>query len=448
MKKGKAFLVQCRALEERLEPIYHLPKIVRLENQIRKVAHGILKDYILSVSSGATPSMNQISKYYSDAENGIPFLRVQNLSVSGELVLDNVKYINIETHENLLKRSQVGENDLLIKITGVGRMAIASVPPKGFIGNTNQHIAVIKTKDRKTSKALAAYLNTNIAEKLATRRATGGTRPALDYKALKSIPIVFNEAIAVIMQDAYKIKKEKQDERKKLLASIDAYLLNVLGIELPKKRKRVMCFETIGETVNGSRFDPFYHQKEFDFYKNPTSNYPVIKIKDISKSIQTGLPIRKDFRVKNGQYPYFGANGIIGYMQKYTHDGKYLIVAQDGYIGNHYVINGKFWASNHNWVLKLDETKVNFDYLKYILDITNYKYLVTGGVIPKLTKSSLKKIKIPLPPLSEQEKIASHISSLREQAKLLQAAASKALEEAKAEVEKMILGKSKEKDNG
>ena len=51
----------------------------------------------------------------------------------------------------LLQRSQVAEGDLLVKITGVGRMAVASVAPKDFIGNTNQHMVVIKTGDASIS---------------------------------------------------------------------------------------------------------------------------------------------------------------------------------------------------------------------------------------------------------------------------------------------------------
>ena len=80
-----------------------------------------------------------------------------------------------------LKRSQVSEGDLLIKITGVGRMAIASVAPKNFVGNTNQHMVVVKTGNVAISKYLAHYLNLDIIEKIASRHSTGGTRPALDY---------------------------------------------------------------------------------------------------------------------------------------------------------------------------------------------------------------------------------------------------------------------------
>ena len=65
---------------------------------------------------------------------------------SGELSLDDVKLINLETHNGMLARSHVGPDDLLTKIPGVGRMAVSSVPPASFVGDINQHLVRIKTK--------------------------------------------------------------------------------------------------------------------------------------------------------------------------------------------------------------------------------------------------------------------------------------------------------------
>lgn len=70
----------------------------------------------------------------------------------------------------MLKRSQVSAGDLLVKITGVGRMAVASVAPEGFEGNINQQVCVIKTGSKEISETLAAFLNSDIGEKLASRR--------------------------------------------------------------------------------------------------------------------------------------------------------------------------------------------------------------------------------------------------------------------------------------
>lgn len=190
-----------------------------------------MRDYVVSVSSGATPKTTESELYYAEKENGIPLLRVQNLSPTGVLEFDDCKYINHETHNRMLKRSQVSAGDLLVKITGVGRMAVA---PEGFIGNINQHVCVIKTGSREISETLAAFLNSDIGEKLASRRSVGGTRPALDYPALLSISIIEDKLILQISNKVIEQKQKDEAEAEKLLSSIDDYLLKELGVRIPE----------------------------------------------------------------------------------------------------------------------------------------------------------------------------------------------------------------------
>ena len=439
---NNVFLVNHSELEGRLDIDCYRPEINKLEHKVRAKTTKKLSDFIIKMASGATPSVQEEVRFYGDIENGIPFLRVQNLNHNGKLSLNEVKFINHETHNNYLKRSQVSEHDLLVKITGVGRMAIASVAPIGFVGNTNQHMVVIKTKSEEQSRYLANYLNLDIIEALASRRATGATRPALDYPALKSIPIIEHIDFSLLKQ-AEQQKQQKEQQAQTLLDGIDSYLLNELGITLPQQDNRLekRMFTVPFNQISGKRIDPYAQQEYFGFFKTPKSIYKLQNIKKISSEIKTGLPVRKDFRTTSGLYPYYGANGIIGYMDEFTHDGKYLVVGQDGYIGNHYVVEGKFWGSNHNWVIKL-KNDYSYEYLKAALDAFKYDYLITGAVIPKLTKESLESIKIPLPPIEKQNEIAAHISQIRAQAKQLQADASRMLADAKAEIERMILGEN------
>ncbi|HOD69160.1 MAG TPA: restriction endonuclease subunit S [Bacteroidaceae bacterium] len=209
INKNRVFILQKSELEKRLDPFYYVPELLELEKKVLAKKPKRLRDYVLSISSGATPKRDEEEKYYSDEENGIPFIRVQNVTEFG-LDLSDVKFINKETHEGYLKRSQIYEGDLIVTITG--RIASAAVAPVGFIGNTNQHSVVIKTESKEVSEILAAYLNCSIGQKLANRLATGGTRPALDYSALFSILII---------------------EDKRILE------------------------------ITGNRFDPFYHQSYF-----------------------------------------------------------------------------------------------------------------------------------------------------------------------------------------
>jgi len=213
LNPNRVFILQKSELEKRLDPFYYVPELVELEKKVLAKQPKKLRDYVKGIASGATPKTAEVEKYYSDKENGKPFLRVQNLSPTGILEFDDCKYINEDTHNGMLKRSQVSEGDLLVKITGVGRMAVASVAPENFEGNINQHVCVIKTGNKEISETLAAYLNSDIGEKLASRRSTGGTRPALDYPALLSIPIIEDKRILEITKKVIKQKKQNRNRK-------------------------------------------------------------------------------------------------------------------------------------------------------------------------------------------------------------------------------------------
>ena len=291
------------------------------------------------------------------------------------------------------------------------------------------------------------YLNTylKLIKPYIVELAPYSAQSNLNNQQLAQVPIVLPPidvqlAIATQMEIAYLKKQEKLSQAQQLLDSIDNYLLSELGITLPKQDNSLenRIFTTDFSKVSGSRLDPFYNQLFFDIFKNPKSKYQNARVKEIAREIKTGLPVRKDHRIENGKYPYYGANGIIGYMDEYTHDGRYLVVGQDGYIGNHYVVEGRFWGSNHNWVIEL-KNGYNYHYIKSILDLLRYEYLITGGVIPKLTKESLASIKIPIPPIEKQNEISDKISRLRQQAKQLQKEAEQEMQTAKKRVERMIL---------
>ncbi|HIP49611.1 MAG TPA: restriction endonuclease subunit S, partial [Lutibacter sp.] len=392
----------------------------------------------------------------------IPFLRVQNLSYTGFLKLDNCKYINKETHNNYLKRSQVLGGDLLVKITGVGRMAIASVAPEGFVGNTNQHMVVIKTKDRQTSEILAAYLNTDIGEMLATRRATGGTRPALDYPALLSIPIIFDTKILEIYKKAIESKKLKEKQAKELLEGIDPYLLNQLGITLPQidnsLEKRI--FEVKISSLSSKRTDaeaylPYYDEVHKAI--NCTKYHQEYLNKVVFK-------VNRRFRAKRGvEYKYIqlGSIGIDSSevvkplniklpeipsrAQQIVKTGEILFAIANPQWGTHVLVkkeNNNFIASSGFIILDSDE---NNNYITEILRSNIYKklyekYLTGSGLFLNISTKDLLSLTIPLPPIEKQNEIAEYIQDTRDKAKQLKFEAVQGLENVKIEVEKMIMG--------
>ncbi|MBS4050695.1 MAG: restriction endonuclease subunit S [Methylomonas sp.] len=467
--KNKIFIVRQSELEGRLDVDFYRPKLMELEKQIRAQSTKRLSDFIIRMASGATPSVTDEEKFYSDAKSGIPFLRVQNLSTSGQLNLDGVRYINKETHEGYLKRSQVSRSDLLVKITGVGRMAIASVAPKGFVGNTNQHMVVIKTIDAEQSEYLANYLNLDIVEALASRRSTGGTRPALDYPALRSIPVIEGIDFSILKQ-AEKIRQQKKQQAQELLAGIDDYLLSELGIILPAQDNNLKnrIFKIQFKTVSDQRIDPIFYSalssglfsSKYDYYKlgevahyfksgfgvgrqdQVEEEHGVIQIRPTNISSLGELIFTKNVYVSPES---LAENDFLNYGDVlFNNTNSQELVGKTSYF---YISDKELTYSNHITVIKVNNEKLNAIYLQNVLNLyqrKKYFYSICtnwnnqSGVGNELLRS----IKIPLPPLNKQEKIVEHIQTIRNKAQQLQTEAAQILADAKAEVERMILGDS------
>jgi len=131
------------------------------------------------------------------------------------------------------------------------------------------------------------------------------------------------------------------------------------------------------------------------------------------------IPINDEIRqTMQGNIPYYGANGIQGYIDKYIFDEDLILLAEDG--GNFeeyhtrpiaYKISGKSWVNNHAHILRA-KREFNQDYIFYSLvhkDITKY---LNSGTRSKLNKSELEKIELDFPETKDEEdKIAKILST-------------------------------------
>ena len=111
-----------------------------------------------------------------------------------------------------------------------------------------------------------------------------------------------------------------------------------------------------------------------------------------------------------GGYPYYGASGIVDYVSGYIFDGDYLLVSEDGHnlvartTPIAFSISGKSWVNNHAHVLKFD-CYATRRYVEFYLNSTDLSQYISGGAQPKLNQKNLNRIPIPLPSITEQERI-------------------------------------------
>ena len=142
-------------------------------------------------------------------------------------------------------------------------------------------------------------------------------------------------------------------------------------------------------------------------------SWPLIKLGDIVKNCSSKrIPLKQADRAeRNGDYRYYGASGVIDYVDDYLFDGDYLLIGEDGNnllsrstpIAFH--ANGKFWVNNHAHVLS-SNGKADLGFISYYINSINLEAYITGSAQPKLNKSNLEAIKVPLPPLDEKKRIA------------------------------------------
>lgn len=108
-----------------------------------------------------------------------------------------------------------------------------------------------------------------------------------------------------------------------------------------------------------------------------------------------------------GEYPYYGATGILDYVADYIFDEKLVLIGEDGAkwgAGEKtaFSAEGKYWVNNHAHVIRPDRKKVVDEWIIYFLNFSDLSKFITGLTVPKLNQGKLCEIPIPLPPLAEQ----------------------------------------------
>lgn len=104
----------------------------------------------------------------------------------------------------------------------------------------------------------------------------------------------------------------------------------------------------------------------------------------------------------SGIYPYYGASGVVDYVDDYIFEGAYLLISEDGanLITRNapiaFSIMGKNWVNNHAHVLKFEDN-VTQKYVEHYINMIDVSKYISGGAQPKLNQDNLNKIRIPIP---------------------------------------------------
>lgn len=159
------------------------------------------------------------------------------------------------------------------------------------------------------------------------------------------------------------------------------------------------------------------HQCKSNFCKkNEVNAWEQRKVSEIADRFDNlRVPVAANLRTP-GTTPYYGANGIQDYVEGYTHDGEFVLVAEDGAndLKNYPVkcVNGRIWVNNHAHVLQARPQIASNQFLAYSMSQANIEALLVGGGRAKLNAEVMMGIVLRIPRLQEQEVIGGYFYKL------------------------------------
>lgn len=191
-------------------------------------------------------------------------------------------------------------------------------------------------------------------------------------------------------------------------------ILKNLDSKIEINNKIISNLESQAQAIFKSWFVDFEPFQDGEFVESELGMIPEgWEVKELGEIINLydnkRVPISKMDRDKmEKNYPYYGANGIIDYVDNYLFDGKYLLMGEDGTVRTEEgfpilnYVDEKFWVSNHAHIMR--GTLVSTEYIYLLLSKMFINNIVTGAVQEKINQRNLKGIKIIFPEKKELER--------------------------------------------
>lgn len=343
-----------------------------------------LSEILETLESGKRPK-GGVSEYQS----GIPSLGGEHIDLNGKVSLTNMKFVPVDFF-NSSKQGVLKDLDILICKDGALTGKTSLFYKNEFLyddGMINEHVFLLRTNQLGVQKYLFNILYSNQGQELLKLNVTGTAQGGLNRENLLniSIPLPPLEIQQKIVSEIEVLEEKEKNAREKV------------------EKLKVKHNKTI-EKINSAG---------------------KVTLEDVSENLDyLRKPITKGYREK-GKFPYYGASGIVDYVSDFILDDYVLLVSEDG--ANlkartspiAFTAKGKIWVNNHAHILKFKD-KATHKLVEIFLNSTDISEYITGQAQPKLNQQNLNSIKIPLPPLSEQQKIVSEIEKIEEEIKILE----------------------------
>ena len=343
---------------------------------------------IASFSKGKGYTKNDL------VNDGSPIILYGRMYTKYETVISD-----IDTFVNLQEGSIISKGgEIIVPASGetaeeISRASV--VKNKGIILGGDLNIISLQ-KDKYNPEFFALTISSGTSQKRLSKLAQG-----------KSVVHLHNEDLSGLQ-----IKVPTLAEQQKIadfLSNVDSIITAETKIlnSLQKKKKALMqklfTRQLRFKSADGTDF-PEWEEKKLG---------ECVEILDSQRK-----PIESKERAnRKGEYPYYGASGIIDYIDDYLFEGESILLGEDGanIINRNsrlaFIATGKYWVNNHAHIMKANADNLNHFICEY-LETLDYSKICAGSAQPKLTQDVIRNLTIKAPCKEEQEKIADCLSSM------------------------------------
>lgn len=467
--EDKIFIVKKSEIDGRLDPKMAL---------YNKRAHHYLypteklKDLLLS-----KPQYGASEAAYTRTYDKQPrYIRITDIDEYGLISLDELG----ATVKNVEEKYILTEDDIVIARSGatVGKSYIHKRLPYSCV-YAGYLIRFIVDPKKLLPDYLFTYTQLKPYKEWIKAIQRPSAQPNINVEEYESLEIPLpdlgkQKEFVEYIKDAYLQKYQKDTEAQKLLDSIDGYILNELGLELPDYQSDLnsRIFQVRHKELT-DRIDPYYSQRYFkdSFQAIDSGKYPVVMLSNLAKLITSGITPKSGGDAytddKNNGIPFIRSGNInidgdldyneLIYLKPEVHN----TVMKSSQVHMNDIMIAIVGATIGQVGIYLSDSDANINQaiaLVRLKDGVNVQYVkeLIKSKIGQLSLNRLKRpvaraninleeiatIRIVIPPLCKQQEMANRIKSIRQQAKALQEEGKAILENAKREIEKMIIDES------
>ncbi|MDA7748401.1 restriction endonuclease subunit S [Gammaproteobacteria bacterium] len=354
-----------------------------------------------------TRGLTYKSEDYGDGLDGHPFLTLKSISKSGGYSSRGLKFYK----GNFKPHHLIENGDILFANTDLTRAGDVVGSPlyfDKFEFKTKPLYSMDLSKlvvdsSKSDGKFLYYLLMVPRIKRFMINVSAGSTVLHLDTKSVKNLSILLPPL-------------PEQKKIASILSSVDEVIEKTqLQINKLQDLKKGTMNELLTKGIGHTEF------KDSELGRIPKSWEVVPLSKIIINFDSDRIPVKStDRQGMQGKYRYYGASGIIDYVDNYLFDGSFILLGEDGEnvlsrnLPLAFIVNGKFWVNNHAHILQ-PVSGVDIKFLCEFLESIDYKNIASGSAQPKITKSSLNEIRVALPSNQEQKRISVILYSIDEQ---------------------------------